>query len=203
MLQFERGIFEENSPENFPERYNQYDLSGNPFEEKETMEIAKSLIETLKQLCIFFNGSDIKFCLVGGLAVGILAKPRATEDIDLLVLIDEEDIETIGSRIRHDFDIIQEHELMHFKHATIWRIVFKDYFTEDTGLVIVDLILANNEIYKKTVVDVIKLKIDNIEIPVAKPENLIKMKKLSNRPQDRLDIQSIAEAMIHDGEKTP
>lgn len=166
------------------------------------MEIAKSLFETLKRLCLFFQKADIQFCLVGGLAVGILAKPRATEDIDLLVLIDEDDIETIGSRIRHDFDIIQEHELMHFKHATIWRVVFKGYLTEDTSLVIVDLILANNKIYRETVADVIKFKIDNIEIPVAKPENLIKMKKLSNRPQDRLDIQAIEEAMIHNGEKT-
>ena len=166
------------------------------------MEIAKSLIETLKRLCVFFREADIQFCLVGGLAVGILAKPRATEDVDLLVRIDEDNKEAMGHLLRHDFEIIQEHDLMHFKYATIWRIVIRDTFTDNRGLVIVDLILANNKIYRETVADVIKFKIDNIEIPVAKPENLIKMKKLSNRPQDRLDIQAIEEAMIHNGDKT-
>jgi len=34
---------------------------------------------------------------------------------------------------------------------------------------------------------------DNITIPVASPENLIEIKKLSNRPQDLLDIQAIRE----------
>jgi len=86
--------------------------------------------------------------------------------------------------------------------TTIWRIVIRDTFTDNRGLVIVDLILANNKTYRETVADVIKFKIDNIEIPVAKPENLIKMKKLSNRPQDRLDIQAIEEAMTYNGEKT-
>lgn len=50
------------------------------------MEIAKSLIETLKRLCLIFNEARIKFCLIGGLAVGILAKPRATEDIEWMSL---------------------------------------------------------------------------------------------------------------------
>lgn len=39
------------------------------------------------------------------------------------------------------------------------------------------------------------LQIDNIDIPVVKPENLIKIKKLSNRPRDLLDIQTIQENM--------
>lgn len=130
---------------------------------------------------------------MGGLAVGILAKPRATEDIDLLVLIDNK--ETIGSLLRHDFEIIQDHDSMHFKETTIWRIVIKDTFTNDRGLVIIDLIFADNEIYKEAVADVIKLQIDNIDIPVVKPENLIRIKKLSNRPRDWIDIQAIEESI--------
>jgi len=159
------------------------------------MEIAKSLIETLKRLCLLFDDANIKFCLVGGLAVGILAKPRATEDIDLLVLIDKYNKEKIGSLLRNDFEIIQEHDLMYFKETTIWRIVIKDTFTNDRGLVIVDLIFADNEIYKEAVADVIKLQIDNVDIPVVKPQNLIRIKKLSNRPRDWIDIQAIEESI--------
>ena len=159
------------------------------------MEIAKSLIETLKQLCIVFNEAHIKFCLIGGLAVGILAKPRATEDIDLLVLIDKENREVIGNLVKDNFEVIQDHDLMCFKQATIWRIVIQDAFTNDNGLVVLDFVFADNEIYKQAVMDVITIQIDEVDIPVVKPENLIKIKKLSNRPRDLLDIQEIQESI--------
>ena len=51
------------------------------------MDIARSLFETLKSLCRILGDARLEYCLIGGLAVGILSKPRATEDIDLLVLI--------------------------------------------------------------------------------------------------------------------
>jgi len=159
------------------------------------MEIAKSLIETLKRVCLVFNEAKIKFCLIGGLAVGILAKPRATEDIDLLVLIDKEDKEILASLLRDNFEVIQDHDLMVFKQATIWRLVVKDVFTNDNGLVIIALVFADNEIYRKAVLDVITIQIDEVDIPVVKPENLIKIKKLSNRPRDLLDIQDIQESI--------
>jgi len=84
VLQFKRGLFKTKKSSSVPARNKRYDLSRNSFEEKRAMEIAKSLIETLKKLCLLLSEAHIKFCLIGGLAVGILAKPRATEDIDLL-----------------------------------------------------------------------------------------------------------------------
>ena len=159
------------------------------------MEIAKSLIETLKQLSSVFKAAQIKFCLIGGLAVGILAKPRATEDIDLLVLIGKENKEIIAKLFRDNFEVIQDHDLMYFKQATIWRMVIKDSFTTDNGLVVVDMVFADNEIYRKAVQEVITIQIDNVDIPVVTPENLIRIKKLSNRPRDLLDIQEIQESI--------
>ncbi len=56
------------------------------------MGVAENLLHTLKSLCSLLNDEQIDFCLIGGLAVAILAKPRATEDIDLLIFINEEKI---------------------------------------------------------------------------------------------------------------
>jgi len=159
------------------------------------MEIARGLIETLKKLCLVFNEAQVKFCLIGGLAVGILARPRATEDIDLLVLIDENQTEPIAKLIRNNFEVVQDHNLMHFKQTTIWRIVIKDAFTKNNGLVIIDLVFADNEIYEKAVQDVITIQIDEVDIPVVKPENLIRIKRLSNRPRDLLDIRELQESI--------
>jgi hypothetical protein len=42
--------------------------------------------------------------------------------------------------------------------------------------------------------DPISLTIDGETIPLARPESLIRMKELSNRPQDLLDIAALKEA---------
>lgn len=81
------------------------------------MEIATSLIETLKQACIVLNDADVRFSLVGGLAVGILARPRATEDIDLLVLMDAREKDALENLLHQAFEIVQSQDVMHFKKA--------------------------------------------------------------------------------------
>jgi hypothetical protein len=135
--------------------------------------------------------AQIQFCLIGGLAVGILAKPRATEDIDLLVLLTEDDMEHLSKILKKHFQLIQDHNVMHFKNATIWRVIIENDSTEKKSLVIVDLIFADNEIYKNAVMNSITLTLDDVSIPVVRIEHLIEIKKLANRPSDQIDIQSL------------
>lgn len=158
------------------------------------MEIGKSLFDTLKQLCSILNKTDIRYCLIGGLAVSILAKPRATEDIDLLMLIGYDSMEPVRELLRQHFEVIQDDNLMCFRNCTIWRVVIKDTFTTDKGIVIIDIVFADRDIYKNAVTDAIQLQIDNTVIPIVRPEHLIEIKKLSGRPVDLLDIQAIQEA---------
>jgi len=159
------------------------------------MEIAKGLIETLKNICLSFDEANIEFCLIGGLAVGILAKPRATEDIDLLVLIDEEKKRLITQLLQEKFKVIKINDEMHFKSATIWRIILQDTFTKDNGLIVLDLIFADNAIYREAIASCIKLNIYGVSIPIARPESLIEIKKMSNRPQDLIDIDALRESI--------
>jgi hypothetical protein len=43
------------------------------------------LFQALEELCRFLDDAHLDYALVGGLAVGIWAAPRATVDIDFLV----------------------------------------------------------------------------------------------------------------------
>jgi len=159
------------------------------------VEIAKGLIETLKSLCVHFSQAKIKFCLIGGLAVGILSKPRATEDIDLLVLIEETEKQQIRDILLNNFRVIKTLDVMHFKKASIWRILLEDVYTHKEGFIILDLLFADNAVYKETVLHPFVVTVDGIAIPLASPENLIKIKELSNRPQDLIDIEELKAEM--------
>lgn len=155
------------------------------------MEIGKSLFSTLKALCSILNKTEIRYCLIGGLAVSILAKPRATEDIDLLMLIGHDSMEPVRNLLRQHFEVVQDDNLMHFKNCTMWRVLINDTFTQDKGIVIIDIVFADRDVYKNAVMDTIRLQIDDTVIPIVKPEHLIEIKKISGRAVDLLDIQTL------------
>lgn len=159
------------------------------------MDIARELFDTLKSLCNLLNEARVEYCLIGGLAVAILAKPRATEDIDFLILIEEKQKSSITELIKKKFHIVQDNNVMRFETATIWRTILASPTGSATGIVIVDFLLADNEIYREAVQNPIKLILDKVTIPVANPDNLIKIKEISNRPQDLLDIAALKEAL--------
>ena len=158
------------------------------------MEIAKGLLETLKIICSCFKSAEIPFCLVGGLAVGIVSQPRATEDIDLLVLVDEQDRLRVETALRSSFNIAKINPVMHFKNASIWRILLHDIYEDENGFMILDLIFADRDVYKQAIANHIKICVDETEIPVAALQDLIAVKKMSNRPQDLIDIEMLEKA---------
>jgi hypothetical protein len=167
------------------------------------MGVAGDLFDTLKSLCALLNDEHIDYCLIGGLAVAILAKPRATEDIDFLVLIEERQIPSFVRLLKKRFKIIQVKNVMHFKNATICRTILATPSAEKGGIVVVDFLLADHDTYRETLRNPLFLTVDGEKIPVARPENLIKMKELSNRPQDLLDIAALKEAMNDQLDPTP
>jgi hypothetical protein len=159
------------------------------------MGVAGDLFDTLKSLCALLNDEHVDYCLIGGLAVAILAKPRATEDIDLLILIEESQIPSLVGLLKKKFKIIQGQNVMHFKNATICRTILSSPSDAKVGIVVVDFLLADHDIYRETLCNPLFLTVDGENIPVARPEGLIKMKGLSNRPQDLLDIAALKEAL--------
>ena len=64
------------------------------------MEGANFLIEALKSIAMLFKESNVKYCLAGGLAVGMLSTPRATEDIDIIIKM-----KSNSSRLRDRADV--------------------------------------------------------------------------------------------------
>ncbi|QTA83275.1 Uncharacterized protein dnl_56710 [Desulfonema limicola] len=110
------------------------------------------------------------------------------------MLIGLDSMESVRKLLKQNFDVIQDDNLMHFKNCTIWRVVIKDTFTPDKGIIIIDIVFADRDIYKNAVTDTISLQINNTVIPVVKPKHLIEIKKLSGRAIDLLDIQALEEA---------
>ncbi|MBI4975866.1 MAG: nucleotidyl transferase AbiEii/AbiGii toxin family protein [Spirochaetes bacterium] len=154
------------------------------------MDIPHDIIGTLKTLSSVCTAHGMRYCLVGGLAVSIVAAPRATEDIDITLLINADELPRLREILNAAFDIIQfNEERLDLSGAFIQRVVIRG--KNSSGFVILDVLLPVHPIYRQAVERAIPLSVDNVIIPVARPEDLILMKMLSKRPQDVADIETI------------
>lgn len=153
------------------------------------MEGANFLLNTLKDIALLFNGANVKYCLAGGLAVGMLSTPRATEDIDLIVCVRTEEHGKIECILKQKFIIIQNKKPVKLSFGNLWRLILKQ--NNGGEIVILDIIMADNLELQNAIETAFTIEFENIPIPVISKENIIKMKSTSLRLKDRADIEAL------------
>jgi len=154
------------------------------------VEVTSGILTVLKRVATLFRENGIAYCLAGGLAVSLLARPRATEDIDLIVVLEESDFPSFEALVRSHFEVIQVRDVMRFRTASIWRFVLGD---GNEGIVILYLILANRDEYRTAIANSVEIVVDDCRINVITPQDLIIVKQLAGRPVDLMDIEALKE----------
>jgi hypothetical protein len=161
------------------------------------MDVARGLIAVLKTAAGALRAADIPYCLAGGLAVSMLARPRATEDVDLIVAVDNWELAHLEQVLRQAFEVVQVSPLRRFARASIWR-----FLVTAAGLpgrlAVLDLILADRDEYRQAIAHAVTIDLDNTPIAVIDAERLIAVKRLAGRPIDLLDIESLRDSLDND-----
>ncbi len=153
------------------------------------MESSNFLLGALKDIARLFNESNIKYCLVGGLAVGILSGPRATEDIDLIVCAGLEEHGKIESIVKQAFAILQSKEPVNLSFGKLWRLILRQRNRDE--IIILDMIMADNLELQHFIETAFVIELEGVPIPVISKENIIRMKSNSTRLKDRADIEAL------------
>lgn len=148
-----------------PKRKGQPDLAAE-------FEIVNPTIETATRVASArLDELGVRHVLVGGLAVGAYAQPRATKDVGFLV--GPEAWPTAGLIV-----------------SPILGLPFR------VGTVPIDTLLAPAE--APGIEEALSRGIRSEGIPVAPPEVIVLMKLIADRPRDRYDIASLLEVVDHD-----
>jgi hypothetical protein len=146
------------------------------------------LVQALSTLIAEFNRRGLHYALAGGWAYSALVEPRATTDIDLLMLIEQPTRESIQSLLSSQFDSTVVHPApMVFQGISIWRCV---------GIrggqdVVVDILLADSEYLKIALSRRRTVVFGDLNIPILTIEDLIVLKTLAGRLQDQADLEKI------------
>ncbi|MDH4154952.1 MAG: nucleotidyltransferase [Nitrospira sp.] len=146
------------------------------------------LAQALSTLITDFNRRGIQYALAGGWAYSALVEPRATTDIDILLLVEQPSRERLQALLSALFDSIIVHPAaMVFHGISIWRCVGVLKNQE----VVIDLLLADSEYMRTALARRRQIMLDDLPVSILTVEDLILLKTLAGRLQDQTDLEKI------------
>ncbi|OGI06645.1 MAG: hypothetical protein A3I68_06420 [Candidatus Melainabacteria bacterium RIFCSPLOWO2_02_FULL_35_15] len=145
--------------------------------------------------------AQIKYLVIGGVAINFHGYKRPTHDLDIFILLDNENINKFASVMRE----------LHFKPRVPVEIeeiadktkrekwiseknmkVFSLYNT-DNEIDIIDVMIIDylnfEEAYRNRKI----INIKDFKVPLASIPDLIKLKQVAGRPRDLIDIKVLSE----------
>ncbi len=146
------------------------------------MDLASELRSVVSALAM----AEVPYALAGGLAVAVWGAPRATKDIDLLVL--PQDLGAAMAALR-PLGYTLEAGPMEFSDGMSVQRVNK---VADGDLMTVDFLLVNASLQQVFASRTSRM-LGNVGLQVVSREGLIQMKLVAGRPQDQVDVIKLSE----------
>lgn len=144
------------------------------------------LYEAALEVQAFCESMGWRFCIVGGLAVARWGRPRATQDVDLQVMADVEDVSPFVGAL---LDRFQPRE----PHAAALAAELRVVLIEAANGVALDVILSALSYEDRAIRRASRFAFDSgVELLTCSAEDLVIMKAFAGRGQDWIDVEGIA-----------
>jgi hypothetical protein len=134
-----------------------------------------------------FEEIDLKYAVVGGIAMAFHDQPRFTKDIDILVL--PEDLGEIAV-IFEKIGYFESSDPWTFKNTNLTLHRFMK--VEGGDFLTVDILAGSDDKYRKVVNNALLEKSEKGVVKIANKNDLIWMKEMRNSDQDKVDIKRLA-----------
>lgn len=144
-------------------------------------------------ICNSLINNNIRFCAAGGIAVSVWGHIRATEDFDIIALIDDNDEKKIIEALQEHFNVIPHKEKILQKSLTPMK---RYILISNASHFILDILLAHNDFLQQCINNSKKFTLSGTVIPVISIEDLIVIKCNAGRYQDIADIQALVTGSI-------
>lgn len=145
-----------------------------------------------------FQKQKVKYVLVGGIAVNLLGAMRSTADLDILVEMSDDNLKKIvqilkkqGYKVKQPVDPMKiadkktREDWIKNKHMKAFN------FYKEEELKEVDMVIESPVSFEEAEKSVVRIKVDNLTLPVISIDKLIEMKQKTGRSIDKLDIEEL------------
>ena len=145
-----------------------------------------------------FQDKKVKYVVVGGIALNLLGGNRSSFDMDILVEMSDENLRKVvsilkkeGYRVKQPIDPM-DIAIKNIRMGWIRGKNMKAFnFYKEKDMKEVDIIIDSPVRFEDAKKDYVRVKIGSLTVPVISIKRLIKMKKVSGRSVDRLDIETL------------
>jgi hypothetical protein len=153
----------------------------------------------IAELLQSLSDSQVQYVLVGGLAVQLHGFLRATFDIDLVLAMNDENLVRfidVAKRfgltpgIPVPIDSLRNADQIDQWHREKGMLAFS-LREPQTGGGVVDVLVRPEVTFEKLFANAVEGKLFGRHVPIASIEDLLAMKRIANRPKDRLDIEAL------------
>jgi predicted nucleotidyltransferase len=149
------------------------------------LEPFRATIEALHRLLKKYNDRGV---IIGGIAVGLLGKPRYTADVDAMFLLSTQEIPQFLELAHAENIIPRIQNIEEFARKT--RVLLLQYVPTKTEIDIsLGVLLFEEEMVERGSVKTFA----NLSARLPTPEDLIVMKAIAHRPKDLEDIRTIVD----------
>lgn len=146
----------------------------------------KDILSVLSSLAEWFRDQNVSYAIIGGLAIGLIAQPRETQDIDAVAWIDLNDLPNLlksasvfgfVSRLADPRLFAEKSRMLLMTHS-------------ETGLS-VDVSCGALPFEREMIDRSLEFKVDELLLRVATPEDLLITKAVAHRGKDLIDIENL------------
>ncbi len=144
----------------------------------------KTILSLLKAMHEF----NVRYAIVGGVALNFHGLARATADIDIFVSPEEENIAKLRQALKSifhdpDIDTISSEDL-----AMAYPVI---QYVPPEGTFHIDILARLGDMYSFKDIEAQEILVEGVPIRVATPDTLYRMKKDTVRLQDKADAERL------------
>ena len=146
----------------------------------------KDLLPVLSSLAEWFKVEKVSYTIIGGVAMGLIAQARATQDVDAVVWLDLEDAaDFINSGRRFGFVPRLEDAVSFARRSRVLLLRHTD------TQINVDLSCGVLPFEREMIDRAAEFKTSELTLKVATPEDLIITKAVAHRGRDLIDVDNL------------
>ncbi len=150
-----------------------------------------NVFEEFRQLVIELEKHEVRYALVGGVAMAFYAEPRFTRDIDILV--DSKDYQRAKAILEKD-GYFESASPWTFRNVAIELHRFLKVTPEDEMMI--DILIAKDDEVKRIIEDALEADSEEGRVMVANKKDLIWLKRTRDSKQDQADIEKLEDEKI-------
>ncbi|MGL4513051.1 MAG: nucleotidyl transferase AbiEii/AbiGii toxin family protein [Lacipirellulaceae bacterium] len=151
--------------------------------------------ESLLAIVALLDRERIRYAVMGGLAVRVYTIPRATQDVDITIEVEEDRLPNLRDALYDAGCSIPPVYDSGWLDRVAGMPLFKVARHVDSGVVDVDLFVVESAFQASMLRRTVRTELKGRTIWLVSPEDLVLLKLAADRPRDRIDVQDLLFAL--------